>query len=209
MFTSTQPLVLASASPRRRELLASLVPADGFIVRPPANFVEPECPPAASLAEVASFAQTLASAKADAAASEFGSEHPILAADTIVVADGEPPQIMEKPPEDDRYERTVVSWLSDLAGRSHHVFSGLTLLSGGQRFEAVAVAEVTFDADAAEAARWYAGTGEPRGKAGGYAIQGLGSAFVTGLRGEFTTVVGLPLLATRRLLRGAGFATLW
>jgi septum formation protein len=189
-------LVLASASPRRRELLAGLGLA--FEVRP-ADLDETPCPGEAPR----DYVLRLALGKAAARAQEG---ELVLAADTIVVLDGE---LLGKPasPEDAR------RMLRKIAGREHTVYSGVALLEtlGGRAAEtgelvarsAAAVETsgvVMADLSDGEIA-WYAGTGEPLDKAGSYAVQGIGALFVEAVHGSYTNVVGLPLPATRRLFR--------
>lgn len=193
-------LVLASASPRRRELLAGLGLA--FEVRP-VDLDETPYPGEAPR----DYVLRLALGKAAARAEEG---ELVLAADTTVVLDGE---LLGKPtdPEDAR------RMLRKIAGREHTVYSGIALLEtlGGRAAEtgelvarsAAAVETsgvVMADLDDGEIA-WYAGTGEPLDKAGSYAVQGIGALFVEAVHGSYTNVVGLPLPATRRLFRELGY----
>jgi septum formation protein len=144
----------------------------------------------------------LASAKAQAGlallqARRVGSEAArVLGADTEVVLDG---RVFGKP----RDAADGVEMLLALAGRTHEVLSGVVLLEGGRERRALSCSRVAFrPIDAAEARAYWA-TGEPADKAGGYAIQGRGAAFVQHLEGSFSGVVGLPLFETLELLRGA------
>lgn len=189
-------LVLASASPRRRELLTGLGLA--FEVRP-ADLDETPHPGEAPR----DYVLRLALGKAAARAQEG---ELVLAADTTVVLDGE---LLGKPtdPEDAR------RMLRKVAGREHTVYSGVALLEtlGGRAAEtgelvarsAAAVETsgvVMADLSDGEIA-WYVRTGEPLDKAGSYAVQGIGALFVEAVHGSYTNVVGLPLPVTRRLFR--------
>jgi len=188
------PLILASASPRRRELLASLGLAFEVVV--PGIDEKPwpgETP--------ASYALRNASDKAREVWKRRGGEILILAADTIVVKDE---HILEKP-EDAEHALTM---LRQLSGRSHEVITGVCLFQarGGMLREwgdAVRTA-VHFRALSEAEMAAYVATGEPMDKAGGYAIQGGAAAFVDGYDGSHSNVVGLPLETVKRLLDLAG-----
>lgn len=120
----------------------------------------------------------------------------VIAADTTVEVDG---QILEKPDDADDARRM----LGSLSGRTHHTHTGVTVLGpGGSETQVVSTA-VTFIELSDEQIDWYVGTGEPMGKAGAYAIQGRGAAFVLRVDGSVTNVVGLPLAETLELLHRA------
>jgi septum formation protein len=121
----------------------------------------------------------------------------VLGCDTIVVLDG---VIYGKPPDETVARRTLAA----LGGRTHEVISGVAVLLAGQRSEieertAVARTKVTFRPLAGELLDWYVGTGEWRGRSGGYAIQGAGAKLALEVDGEEENVVGLPLAALRAL----------
>ena len=98
--------------------------------------------------------------------------------------------------------------LQALSGRSHQVLTGVACISGGTLATAIATTEVRFrDIDPDEALAYWQ-SGEPEGKAGSYAIQGLGGIFVESLTGSYSAVVGLPVYETAALLHGAGIAVL-
>ena len=195
-------VILGSASPRRKELLAVLIGED-FAVRTAADFEEPLCPAVESLAEVAAFVGRLAEAKSDAVFATLPDAERgrvLLTADTVVSTEGDPPRVLEKPPEDEAYAATVREWLRVLSGRWHSVFTGVCVRSGDRRESRVVRTRVRFAELDPRTIDWYVGTGEPRGKAGGYAIQGRGGLLVDGLEGSFSNVVGLPLAETRAML---------
>jgi septum formation protein len=183
-------LVLASGSPRRRELLERI----GLDLQ-----VEPANVDESALAdeEPAAHAARLAASKADAVAATM-SERWVLAADTVVDVEGE---ILGKP--GDAAEARAM--LERLAGRRHRVTTGFAL-RGPQSVavDRTVTTEVTMrPLDAAEIDDYVAG-GEWRGKAGGYAVQGMAAAMVTDVRGSITNVIGLPLAEVVCALREAG-----
>ena len=177
-------LILASASPRRRELLG----LTGLAFQIDAPDVDESCdlPPREAVKE-------LSRRKALAAAAL----HPgcvILAADTLVSVDD---RALGKPrdPED------AFRMLSSLSGRWHQVYTGVTVVDrdGTLRCEAD-VTDVHFEEMSEEAIRRYIATNEPMDKAGAYAVQGIAGLWIDQLRGSHTNVIGLPMALTRRLL---------
>ncbi|MGL5948194.1 MAG: Maf family protein [Aeromonas sp.] len=183
-------LYLASASPRRRELLTQLGYA--FSVR------VGEVPEVRAPGEVpATYVRRLAEAKARAGQQLVADPHAlVLGADTIVVL-GE--QVFEKP----RDSSDAHAMLRQLSNCTHQVMTAVALVQGAQCTRACVVSEVTFRAltDAEITAYWH--SGEPCDKAGSYAIQGQGGKFVRHLSGSYSAVVGLPLLETDALLSAA------
>jgi septum formation protein len=171
-------LVLASGSPRRRQLL-ELIGLD-FTVS--SSGVEESPEPGES---APAFAERAARDKALAVAGRGGAL-PVLGADTVVEVDG---ALLGKPTSD----REAATMLRALAGRAHRVHTGLALAAGGALASLVDSATVHFLAMTEVQIRWYVATGEPRDKAGAYAVQGLGGLFVRGVEGSPQTVVGLPL----------------
>jgi septum formation protein len=218
-------LVLASASPRRHELLSLLGVPFRIIAtdaedqdHPPPEAIRAALPPCP--VPPAAHPTMLAWRKADAACAE-APDSVIIGADTIVVLDGD---VLGKP-RDTGHARAM---LRRLAGRTHTVYTGLAVIEPETRdwklkigdwqandqspisnlqlhLEAsdVLIAELT-DAEIAG----YVATGEPMDKAGAYGIQGLGGRLVREVRGSYTCVVGLPLVAAHDLLGAAGFAGL-
>jgi septum formation protein len=186
-------LVLASASPRRRELLGQL--GLRFTVAG-ADLDETPWPGEAPEAYVL----RLAREKARAVAGRFPGTW-VLAADTTVVLGSE---LLGKP----RDEAEARAMLSRLSGRTHEVHTGVAL--AGRAEEALVVrTRVTFRTLSAGEVAWYAGTGEPLDKAGAYAVQGRGGFLVAALEGSPTNVIGLPLGETLALLERAGVPLPW
>ena len=184
-------LVLASASPRRAELLARLGLAPE--IRPASVDETPHLrEPAVDLA------LRLAGAKADHAAAQgqWGDEV-VLAADTVVGVDG---RLLGKP----LHRADAASMLTDLAGRTHEVVTGLVVCRGEQAHRTHVVTAVTFRDLSTSEIDWYLATGEPYDKAGGYGLQGAGAALIKRLDGSDTNVIGLPLAETVGLLRRVG-----
>lgn len=187
-------LLLASASPRRRELLERL----GLrLVVAAADIDEASRPderPEAYVRRMA--AEKAAAARAGAAAGPHAAL-PVLAADTTVIVGGD---ILGKP----RDEGDARSMLLRLAGTRHEVTTAYRILHGGREVERAVTTAVSFrllDAGEIDA---YLASGEWSGKAGGYAVQGVAAAFVTELRGSLTNVVGLPLAEVLADLRALG-----
>lgn len=184
------PFYLASGSPRRRELLASLglefltLPVDMDESREGA-----ESP--------ARMVTRLATEKARRARSMATEDYPVLAADTVVAMGN---RVFGKPVS----REDALEMLGQLSGRSHDVYTGVALDSAGSIRLSLSVTQVQFRQIARQEAIAYWDSGEPKDKAGAYAIQGLGATFVTAIRGSYTGVMGLPMFETMGLLREAG-----
>lgn len=179
-------IYLASASPRRRELLTQLG------VRFEVLRVEvEEC--RAPQEAAAAYVTRLAGDKASAGWLACAGSRPVLGADTIVVVDGD---VLEKP----RDQAHAATMMRRLSGRTHQVMTAVALAYAGGVAVRRVVTDVTFRAvnEAEIAAYWQ--TGEPADKAGGYGIQGIAGKFVTYLAGSYSAVVGLPLPETDELL---------
>ena len=184
-------LILASASPRRLDLLARIGVVPDAVL--PAEI--DETPLKGELP--GRYAQRMAAAKA-AACAEAGAL--TLAADTVVAAGR---RILPKA----ETEAEARAALTLLSGRRHRVHSAVTLIDGaGHARHRLSTSIVAFKRLSAEELDAYLAGGEWRGKAGGYAIQGRAEALVRGLSGSYSGVVGLPLFETRALLRAAGYA---
>jgi len=186
-------LILASASPRRRELLEliglnfDVVPGDVDEA-----FREGETPQ--------DHVRRLSREKAEAVSERYPDAW-VLGADTVVVADGE---VLGKP----RTRDEARSMLCKLSGKAHQVYSGFTLLKkkGGTVFTDSVESTVTFKELSPEEMEWYIETDEPYDKAGGYAVQGMGAALIREIHGSYTNVVGLPLCEVVDALRQVGAA---
>jgi septum formation protein len=189
----TARLILASASPRRKELLEQLkIPA---IIHP----VEMDETPLPN-EDPLNYVQRLAAAKSALCAAVLNPTLPVLAADTAVAIDG---RIFGKPKD----KGDGMAMLASLSGKTHQVLSAVSL-RGKRHGQAVSITEVTFRAIADVEMDAYWQTGEPADKAGGYAIQGLGGLFVKSIKGSYSGVVGLPLFETAGLLANEGIELL-
>lgn len=192
---SSARVVLASASPRRAMLLGQLGVAPAIRPADIDETIPPGAEPAAAVRELAA-----AKARAIVEAGLAADADLVIAADTVVVRDG---AILGKP-EDAADARAM---LATIAGRSHEVYTGFTLLAPGKPPHVEAVRSVVTMAPLSpEAIARYVETGEPLDKAGSYAIQGLGSAFVTRVEGCYTNIVGLPLPAVVAAAEGLGYS---
>jgi septum formation protein len=181
-------LILASASPRRAELLASagfefeVVPAD-----------VPEIP--AQGESAADYTLRVAREKARTVAGALKDEDVvILAADTEVMADC---RILGKPAD----ARQAAEMLRLLSGSTHDVLTAVVIRAGAQEFSDVVWTRVSFTPLTEGDIDWYVASGEPMGKAGGYAIQGLGARFIERIEGSWANVVGLPVHRVAELLK--------
>jgi septum formation protein len=187
-------LILASASPRRVELLRQIGLAPDVVAA--AEIDESARPGEAPRA----LAGRLAAAKAATVARNFPADF-VLAADTVVACGA---RVLPKAASEDEARRC----LALLSGRRHRVFSGLCLLGpDGRRAVRCVATQVTFKRLSAGELEGYLASGEWLGKAGGYAIQGRAAAFVRALNGSYSSVVGLPLYETAQLLAGLGYAS--
>lgn len=187
---------LASASPRRRELLTQIGVAWRLLVVTVDEAARAGEPPAAYVARLA-----VAKARAALPGMPAARPAPVLAADTAVVVGGE---VLGKPVDEADGRRM----LALLSGRVHEVFSAVAVISSRGESAAVSRTEVAFrEIGAAEAAAYWQ-SGEPGDKAGGYAIQGFGAIFVREIRGSYSGVMGLPLFETAMLLAGHGVGCL-
>jgi len=187
-------LVLASASPRRRQILESLQAVFEVRAAPiPEERLDGEAPE--------QMVARLAEEKARAVARVLQREAIVLGADTAVVLDSE---VYGKP----ESQADALRMLAQLSGRTHRVLSGVALVAAGKTSRAISETEVRFrDIHPDEALRYWQ-SGEPRGKAGAYAIQGFGGLFVESIMGSYSGVVGLPVFETAGLLSAAGYELL-
>jgi septum formation protein len=176
--------VLASESPRRAELLN----AAGFTFEVVASKIDEQRQEGERAED---YVLRLAAAKAEAVDRR---DVPIVAADTVVVVND---QILGKPKDD----AEATAMLTMLAGRTHEVLTGIVVRLGNEQRSHVECTRVRVAPLGAAEISWYVGTGEPRDKAGAYAVQGLASRFIEAVEGSYTNVVGLPVAAVHRLLR--------
>jgi septum formation protein len=187
---ATTVLCLASASPRRRELLAQIRVAHEVA---PADVDErrlPDEPPR-------DYVMRVAREKASRVRAQRPPTQPVLAADTAVVLGD---AVFGKP----RDRAHALEMLMALSGREHEVLTAVALATGAGLSSALSVSRVRLRTLTAAECDAYWRTGEPRDKAGAYAIQGVGAVFVESLQGSFSGVMGLPLYETARLLGAAG-----
>lgn len=187
-FAKRSPdLILASASPRRAELLATL----GVCFRVAVADLDETPHPGES---AAAYVARLARAKARAVQRATATGLPVLGADTTVIGGG---QLLGKP----RSEAEAVAMLQALSGRTHQVCTAIALVQGAREAAATVSTAVTFRALSVAECHAYWRSGEPADKAGGYALQGLGGVFVTRVEGSCSAVIGLPVAETYTLLR--------
>ena len=186
----TMGIILASASPRRRELL-KLMGLD-FTIRTASHdeTMDPSAAPADEVARVSLL-------KAQAVCPSCAEEDIIIAADTIVVCDS---LVMGKP----HSEQDAFSMLRRLSGRDHQVMTGLTVMQGKNAETVTVTTTLHFRDLSDEEIRAYIATGEPKDKAGAYAVQGLAAMFVVKLDGDYYNVMGLPVCTLATMLRKRG-----
>lgn len=183
-------VVLASASPRRRELLEMLGVCD-FDICPAVGEEKTEA--GRSPAETVC---ALSRAKAEEVGAKYG-DAVIIAADTVVFCSG---RIFGKP----KSEREAKLMLTELSGKTHEVYTGLTVIQGEKLISEAECTKVRFrELDEAEI-KAYISSGEPMDKAGAYGIQGKASLFVEGIEGDYFNVVGLPICRLGKMLKTIG-----
>ena len=183
---SSLHVVLASRSPRRIELIAQLGIAAEVV---PADIDETPEPGE----QPAEYVKRLASSKAKAVQERLVTEAFVLGADTTVDLDG----IIFGQPEDETEARRM---LKALSARTHRVHTGVAVVGPTSSETLVVTSMVTFEPVTDALLDWYIGTGEWQGKAGSYAIQGLGGTLVQSTRGSMSNIIGLPLRETAQLL---------
>lgn len=208
---SSPRIILGSRSPRRRELLAQVVPADRIHVLPPTNPDELGFADCSDWDAILCRLQQIVAEKGRDVLTQLSSLplswQAVIVADTIVaVPDGTERHsstdwlVLGQPPDDSDWAATVASWFRDrFAGRTHRVLTAIEIITpSGQLETDVVVSHVTFRRDVEPWLDWYLSTGESRGKAGGYALQGAASAFIERVEGSLSNVIGLPLEALLR-----------
>lgn len=184
-------IVLASGSPRRRELLQMLGVPDLKIC--PAVGEEKTAPDLGPGETVCA----LSRAKAEEVAAKFGSDDVIIAADTIVWCDG---KVFGKPHTEENAEKM----LSALSGRAHEVYTGITVIKGEKIISEAECTRVRFRPLEKDEITAYIASGEPMDKAGAYGIQGKASLFAEGIEGDYFNVMGLPLCRLGQMLKTIG-----
>lgn len=183
-------IILASQSPRRRELLAQI----GLLFAVKPSHID-ESGFAGLQAD--KLVEALSRAKAEDIAKTAPEDTLVIGSDTVVTLDGE---ILGKPGS----EEEAVKMLTALSGRSHSVYTGVTVCGGGRSVTRSECTQVTFRSLNEAEIRSYVRSGEPMDKAGAYGIQGLGALLIEGIRGDYFNVVGLPINCLRGMLAEFG-----
>ena len=198
-------IALGSRSPRRRELLSLLVASERIVVLPPTDPDEPgfeglrdEAAIRDQLLQIARMKNVNVRAQA-----EYPHQALVLTADTVIVA-GRPGDyaVLGQPPAGNLWKETVRHWFhTHYFHQTHRAMTAVVLSDAtGMAWERVVETGVTMGPCNDALLEWYLDTGEPLGKAGGYALQGAGSVFITHVAGSLSNVVGLPLEAVREML---------
>lgn len=198
--------ILGSRSPRRLELLSQVVPRGLVDVLPPADSAEEGFEGRHDWPAIEEQLRSIARQKCDTVLNQwrtrtsgpiFAPDTAIISADTVVVVRvaKERLLVLGQPPSDDTWTNVVRGWFrSYYAGRTHWAATALRVVhASGRSAERIVKSEVTFVDDVESRLDWYLSTEEPRGKAGGYALQGAGSVFIQRVEGSLSNVVGLPL----------------
>lgn len=216
-------VVLASKSPRRLELLSEIVPLDRIRVIPPKSAAEAGFEGLETIPEIERRLLEIVRDKRDDVLARIQDEDDhaalrcnigiVVAADTVVVVPHEPGGdngkgetgclVLGQPPTGHGSEKVIKRWFKEYyVGRTHSVLTGFSVtLTDGETIERIVKSEVTFDEFDDPWIDWYIATGEPMGKAGGYAIQGLGNVLIRRIEGSFTSVIGLPMRELMEVIR--------
>ena len=186
-------IVLASASPRRRELLEMM--GLEFEIVPAKDELDAEgLPPAEAVAKIAL-------GKAMSVAKLRAENDLVIAADTLVCLDGE---LLGKPKD----EAEAFAMLKKLSGNEHQVYTGVAVSQGDKSVSCAEMTKVRFCRMSVEDIKNYIATFEPMDKAGAYGIQGKGAVFIEGIEGDYFNVMGLPLHRLSLMLKEFGFSLL-
>ena len=181
------PIILASASPRRAELLQQL----GWLPQvTPVDIDESVHPNEAAC----DYCLRMAIEKSAAARQRIATQLPVLTADTVVVAGDE---ILGKPAN----EEMAILTLNELSGRTHQVYSAVCVYHQGKTASMLSANTVTMSPINAHEMAAYVATGEPLDKAGAYGIQGMAAMWIESIQGSYSSIMGLPLFETTQLLR--------
>ncbi len=204
----TNNIALGSRSPRRLQLLQQLIPADRIEVLPPRSVQEPGFNDLHAWPALQKRLGYIANCKCNDVVSQIESGpkdeqedeiSAVITADTVMVTTEDDGRliVLGQPPQNAAWGKTVRKWFTTYyAGRTHFALTALCVEKPGRpRCERIVKSQVTFRADVEDWLDWYISTGEPIGKAGGYALQGVGSIFVERLEGSISNVIGLPLEA--------------
>ena len=203
--------ILASRSPRRLELLRQIVHPELIEVRPPESADESGFGGCFDLESIRGRLLEIARNKAEQVRSALNAEEAalhelprtlLISADTtVVITDRETPLVLGNPPDHDDWREVVCEWFRQhYAGRTHSAITAVFVTTpDGRSAEQLVETKVTFRSNVDRWLNWYLLTGEPRGKAGGYALQGAGSVFIERVEGSLSNVVGLPLEALLEL----------
>lgn len=203
--------ILASRSPRRLELLRQVVHPELIEVRPPDSPFEAGFDDCEDVDAIRDRLGQIARVKAEQVRTALNAEEAglhelprtlLIAADTtVVITDRHRPLVLGQPPDHSEWREVVSDWFHDhYAGRTHSAVTAVHVTTpDGRHAEQVVETRVTFRRDVDRWLNWYLLTGEPRGKAGGYALQGAGSVFIEKVEGSLSNVVGLPLEALLEL----------
>ena len=184
-------IILASGSPRRRELLEQIGVKKYRIVSPDVDEHVEGHPAPEELVEL------LSRRKAEAVGAKAGADALVIAADTVVALDG---AILGKT----HSREEAAAMLAALSGREHAVYTGLTVLRGNRLVTGHERTAVTFRTLTGAEIDRYVATGEPMDKAGAYGIQGVGALLITGIEGDYFNVMGLPVCRLGRVLAEFG-----
>lgn len=187
-------IILASQSPRRKELLTQMGLTFDILPAQGEEDADTSLPPA-------EYVKQLALQKAAEVAAKCNPEDLVIGADTIVVLDG---KILGKP----KNAAHAFKMLSNLSTRRHTVYTGLALIQGEKQMLGVEATQVRFCNLTEQEILSYISTGEPMDKAGAYGIQGRGALLVDSIQGDFYNVVGLPICRLGRMLAGFGIKVL-
>lgn len=211
-------MVLGSRSPRRLELLQQVVSGEQrIVVMPPRSTVEAGFGGITDWAGLERRLREIARDKCDDIQAQLAEPssplsptdvQAIITADTVIagITDEGRLEVLGKPPDDDRWPDVVRQWfMKYYIGKTHLAATAICVAQPeGRRSERVVRSDVTFRADSQRWLDWYIASGEPRGKAGGYALQGAGGIFIERVEGSLSNVVGLPLAELLELFEGLG-----
>ena len=211
MNSSTKRYFLGSRSPRRKELLAYLVPENEITILPPSSVEEKSFEDVSTWDEIIDRVSEISKDKMDDVFQQIVSkkeqtQYIVLTADTVVVVQEKQTDqytVLGQPPESSDWQQIVRQWFEKYyVGQDHFVVSAFSLKnSDGKEISQTVTTQVRFRSDSLQYLDWYLSTGESQGKAGGYGIQGKGSLFLDRLEGSLTNVIGLPLNALSQALR--------